>query len=205
MTNSDGSPGQSSGGDSTPRTRQFKGALNGGSRFVHLTLIVLVVVPAVLWLVGRDGDDEAASRVTDVAGELAPDFTVDLFDGSTFTLSEHLSGDGRPVVLNLWASWCIPCREEMPAFDAVARQRDDVLFLGVAVQDTESEARAFAGEVGVGYPLGHDTDGTILEAYPILGLPATRFITSEGMIAEEWFGQLDETTLVALIDRNNSP
>jgi peroxiredoxin len=89
----------------------------------------------------------------------------------------------------------------MPAIDTMARQRPDILFLGIAVQDSESAARTFADEIGVSYPLGHDSDGTILEKYPILGLPATWFITSDGIVAEQWFGQLDETTLQELIDR----
>ncbi|MGH8873186.1 MAG: TlpA family protein disulfide reductase [Acidimicrobiia bacterium] len=165
-----------------------------------MTLLLIVLVPAAVWLL-RTPTLEGSATAGEV-GEAAPDFTIGLFDGTEFTLSMHLAEDGRPVVLNFWASWCIPCRVEMPAIDAVAGQRPDILFIGVAVKDTETAARAFADEVGVGYPLGYDPDGTILEKYPILGLPATWYITSDGMVAEQWFGQLDETTLNELIDRN---
>lgn len=187
--------------DPAPEDQPLAAGSGSSRRFLHLTLIILVVVPAVIWLIGSDHQGDGVPQSGAADGDPAPDFTVDLFDGSTFTLSRHLAEDGRPVVLNFWASWCLPCREEMPAFDAVARKRPDILFLGVAVQDTENAARAFADEIGVAYPLGHDSTGTIVEAYPILGLPATWFITPEGIIAEQWFGQLDETTLKTLIDR----
>ena len=77
-------------------------------------------------------------------GSPAPDFTVELFDGTRFRLSDHLGDDGRPVVLNLWASWCLPCRAEMPELDEAARAHPEVLFLGVAVDDTRRAAEAFA-------------------------------------------------------------
>ncbi|MGH3650086.1 MAG: TlpA family protein disulfide reductase [Acidimicrobiia bacterium] len=165
-----------------------------------MTLLLIIVVPAAVWLLRPQTPEQSATGSE--AGETAPDFTVGLFDGTMFTLSSHLADDGRPVVLNFWASWCVPCRVEMPAIDTVARQRPDILFLGVAVQDTETAAQAFADEIGVGYPLGYDRDGTILDRYPILGLPATWYITGDGMVAEQWFGQLDETTLTEFIDRN---
>lgn len=171
-------------------------------RLLHATLLLIVAIPAAIWLLRPtlEAEDVASGREV---GEPAPDFTVELFDGEVFTLSTHLAQSGTPVVLNFWASWCVPCRVEMPAIDAVADSRPDILFLGIAVQDSETAARDFADEVGVTYPLGSDTDGSILEDYPILGLPATWFITSDGMIAEQWFGQLDETTLEDLIDQHS--
>lgn len=171
-------------------------------RLLHAMLLLIVVIPAAIWLLrpAPEAEDVVSGREV---GEPAPDFTVELFDGGVFSLNSHLAESGTPVVLNFWASWCVPCRVEMPAIDAVADSRPDILFLGIAVQDSETAARDFADEVGVGYPLGYDTDGTILEDYPILGLPATWFITSDGMIAEQWFGQLDETTLEDLIDQHS--
>jgi cytochrome c biogenesis protein CcmG/thiol:disulfide interchange protein DsbE len=180
-----------------------------GSRLVssrlllHVTLVLIVVMPAMAWLLRPTPQAQHAVSTGREVGETAPDFTVELFDGTEFTLSAHLAENSTPVLLNFWASWCVPCRVEMPAIDAVARQRPEILFLGIAVQDTETAARGFADEVSVSYPLGHDSDGTILEKYPILGLPATWFITADGMVAEQWFGQLDETTLEELIERHH--
>lgn len=173
-------------------------------RFLHLTLILLVAVPTVVWLLGSVGEDDEIPLPGREVGAMAPDFALTLFDGTSFALNRHLAEDRRPVVLNFWASWCVPCREEMPAFDAVARRRAEIFFLGVAVQDAEPAARVFAEEVRVSYALGHDADGAILKEYPILGLPATWFITADGALAEQWFGQLDENRLEGLIDQHLS-
>lgn len=174
-------------------------------RLMHVALTLIVVVPATIWLCRPQAPSDDPGLGNQEVGEVAPAFSLELFDGGDFDLSTHLADDQRPVVLNLWASWCIPCREEMPDIDAVAQHRPEVLFVGVAVQDSETAARAFADEVDVGYPLGHDSDGMVLEEYPILGLPATFFITADGLIAEQFFGQLDETTLEELIVENLRP
>ncbi len=131
--------------------------------------------------------------------DAAPDFTVRLLDGSTFTLSEHLSTDGRPVVLNFWASWCAPCRAEMPDFDEVANEKPGLLVLGIAVQDSESNAREFAEEVAVGYPLGIDSGETVAASYRYLGLPATWLIAADGTIARQVNGQIDADALREMV------
>ncbi|MGH9051645.1 MAG: TlpA family protein disulfide reductase [Acidimicrobiia bacterium] len=179
----------------------FDGAGMVGRRILHLTLLLILVVPLVVWLTrsASSEDPRVGGREVD---EPAPDFTLQLFDDSTFDLSDHLQRDGRPVVMNFWASWCMPCREEMPALDAVARRHPEVYLLGVAVQDTETNARTFAEEVAVSYPLGLDADGTVAGLYPILGLPTTWFITSDGMIASSWAGILDQTKLEFLIEEH---
>ena len=169
-------------------------------RLLHVVALIVIAAPLLFWLISIKPSDGSPGFLSG-RGEQAPDFTLTLFDGTSFSLSQHLATDGRPVVMNFWASWCVPCREEMPAFDAVARRRSDVLFLGVAIRDNEQEARRFAAEVDVGYPLGIDTDGAILEQYPILGLPTTWFITPDGRIAASWAGQLDEEKLERLIDQ----
>lgn len=168
-------------------------------RFLHLALALMLVIPALLWLLRPPSTGEGEFLGSAEIDEVAPDFTLDLFDGSSFTLTDHLSRDGRSIVMNLWASWCVPCREEMPALDAVARRHPEILMLGVAVQDTEAAAREFAQEVAVSYPLGPDDDGILVELYPTLGLPTTWFITSDGMVAARWTGQLDEDLVEDLI------
>ncbi len=130
----------------------------------------------------------------------APDFTVTPFDGAPFSLAEHLATDGRPVVLNLWASWCAPCRAEMPAFDEAAALNPDVVFIGVAVQDSEADAAAFAEEIGVSYLLAFDEGDVVVDAYPALGLPATFFIGTDGGIAERHFGPLTVESMQTEID-----
>ena len=169
---------------------------------LHLLALVIVAAPLVLLLNGSETSTDPSERLAAEPGGHAPDFSLTLFDGTNFTLSRHLAEDGKPVVMNFWASWCVPCREEMPTFDSVAQRRPDVLILGVAVQDTDDEARALAAEIGVGYPLGFDAEGKILELYPILGLPTTWFITADGRIASIRAGQLDQDELERLIDQH---
>ncbi|MGH8926017.1 MAG: TlpA family protein disulfide reductase [Acidimicrobiia bacterium] len=175
--------------------------IRSSRRLLHILGLVVVAASVLFWLISIDPSSDSSLGFSSGRGDPAPDFTLTLFDGTRFSLSQHLETDGRPVVLNFWASWCGPCREEMPAFDVVARRRPDVLFVGVAIRDSEPEARAFAAETGVGYPLGIDSSGEILERYPILGLPTTWFITSDGRIAASWAGQLNEKELERLIDQ----
>lgn len=170
-------------------------------RLLHVALLFVLVLPAAIWLARDSPPTGDAVPGEAQIEEPAPDFTLVLFNGTRFSLSDHLERDGRPIVLNFWASWCVPCREEMPDFDAVARRHPELLFLGVAVQDTETAAREFAEEVAVSYPLGIDIDGEIAGLYPILGLPTTWFITTDGSIAAQYAGQLREDSLESLIEK----
>ncbi|MDH5371826.1 MAG: TlpA family protein disulfide reductase [Acidimicrobiia bacterium] len=136
-----------------------------------------------------------------LAGTLASDFDLELLSGETFDLSDHFANDGRPVVLNFWASWCPPCRAEMPDFDRVAAERQDILIVGIAVEDDPTAAREFGTEIGVSYPLGIDTTGTIAGKFPYLGLPTTWFINGDGIIIRQWTGLI---TYDDLLDRINA-
>lgn len=132
-------------------------------------------------------------------GDAAPDFTIELLDGTTFSLSGHLATDGRPVLLNLWASWCNPCREEMPALDAASRAHPDVYFLGIAVEDDPLAAEAFAAEVAVSYPLGIDESERVGLLYPSPGLPTTFLISTDGVIVRTVYGRLDQADIEEML------
>lgn len=134
-----------------------------------------------------------------LAGQAAPDLQLTLFDGTPFSLAEHFARDGRPVMLNFWASWCAPCRAEMPEFDALSRAKPELLVLGVAVQDTEAEARAFAESLSISYPLAHDPDGEAESAYPFLGLPTTWLIHGDGVIVRQIQGIVNGEFLEQLL------
>lgn len=200
-TTSDDPPVGAPGENDDDETSPFDESRLPGRRLLHIALLFVLVGPALIWLVRPSTPSDTAPGAV-LVDEPAPDFTLDLFDGTRFALSDHLATDGRPVVMNFWASWCVPCREEMPAFDAVARRHPEVLFIGVVVQDIEAAARQFAEEVAVSYPLGLDEDGVILERYPTLGLPTTWFITSDGVIAAQRVGELDEDSLESLIEEH---
>ena len=98
--------------------------------------------------------------------------------GGQLTLADF---EGKVVVLNFWASWCPPCRWEMPAFEAIYREfkDQDVVFVGIAVSDFEEDAMAFAELVDVSYPLAMDT-GELARQYRVLSLPTTFLLDRHG-------------------------
>jgi len=103
---------------------------------------------------------------------------------------------GRPVVLNFWASWCVPCRREMPAFEAVARaSRDRVAFVGVNHQDSRDDALRFLRETGVSYRSGFDPAGDVARRYGLYGMPTTVFISADGRIIATRTGEISRTEL----------
>jgi thiol-disulfide isomerase/thioredoxin len=149
-------------------------------------VLVVVVGLVVGWIV--DGDSVAVAEV----GEPAPDFTVEVIDGGSFTLSESR---GRLVVLNFWASWCAPCRAEIPDISAFASAHPDVRVIGVSVEDSEPAAREFAAEIGASYPLALGTQ-QVEDAYPRLGLPATYLIDPDGVVTDIINGIVNEESLI---------
>lgn len=129
----------------------------------------------------------------------AADFTLPLFSGGEITLS---SLRGKPVVINFWASWCPPCREEAPILEKVWRQyrNKEVTFIGVDIQDAEGDARAYIKEFGITYPNGPDIGGRITIDYGVSGIPVTFFVNREGRIVSRWVGAINEPLLVARIE-----
>jgi len=150
---------------------------------------VLLIGLAVAWAIDGTSDSPTAA-----VGEPAPDFTVDLLEGGTFSLSGHLADDGRPLVINLWASWCVPCREEMPDLSAFAGDNPEVAVLGVAVEDRLADARAFAAEIDPIYPLAFGST-EFDDAYPNFGLPVTYFLDEDGDVTDIFNGVLSPETL----------
>ena len=116
-------------------------------------------------------------------GFLAPDFTLDMLDGTKVTLSELR---GKIVLINLWATWCPPCRAEMPALENAYKQYKDsgvvVLGLNVTNQDSEKDIPPFVDEFGLTFPILLDRDGSVSALYQLKGLPTTYFVNREGII-----------------------
>lgn len=116
-------------------------------------------------------------------GAAAPDFTLPTLDEGTITLSDLR---GQVVVINLWTSWCPPCRAEMPALnDVFLKYRDDgliVLAVNSSVQDSRAAAEAFASEYQFDFPILLDLDGTATRTYQLQSLPTTYFVDRRGVI-----------------------
>jgi len=116
-------------------------------------------------------------------GFLAPDFTLDTLEGEKVTLSDLR---GKIVLINLWATWCPPCRAETPALENSYEQYKDsgVVILGVDLtnQDLESDVITFVQEFGLTYPILLDRDGSVSALYQLKGLPTTFFVNREGII-----------------------
>jgi peroxiredoxin len=123
------------------------------------------------------------------AGFAAPDFSLPTPDGETITLSDLR---GRPVIVNLWASWCGPCRAEMPALQRVHEAYQDAGLVLLAVnatpQDSEAAALAFAAEYGLTFPILFDPEGQASRLYELRALPSTYFIRPDGTIEEVVLG-----------------
>jgi cytochrome c biogenesis protein CcmG/thiol:disulfide interchange protein DsbE len=127
-------------------------------------------------------------------GRPAAPFSLGLFDGGRFQLVEHRD---RVVVVNFWASWCVPCREEAPVLEAAwqAHRNKGVLIVGVNVQDSESAARAFIETFGLTFPNGPDPGGRIAIDYGVYGIPETFVIGRDGRIAYKHVGLIGSSTL----------
>lgn len=137
--------------------------------------------------------------------EPAPDFTLpDLLEEETnYTLSGYR---GRPVILNFWASWCVPCRREMPALQATAARYsgDGLLLLGMnqTYLDDVEAARAFVEELGLTFPNTRDENGAVGgDAYQIVGIPTTVFIDREGEVAHIQIGEMSLEQITTYTER----
>ena len=123
-----------------------------------------------------------------------------LADPAATLRSDSLAG--RPVVLNFWASWCPPCRKEMPALATAARQlKGRVAFVGVDTSDDRNAAVAFAAYSQVGYPLGFDPQATVSRNYGVFGLPTTYFVAGGKIVGRET-GGMSQARLHQLLDQN---
>ena len=110
---------------------------------------------------------------------------------------------GRPVVVNFFASWCVPCRRELPAFQAVAdRAGDRVAFLGIDHQDDRKGGLDLLADTGVRFPSGYDPEGKVARAYGLLGMPSTLFVSPDGVLLEAHTGEMSEAQLVRAVERH---
>ncbi len=143
--------------------------------------------------------DFVATPIAD--GRPAPSFSLPLLGGTGTSGPD--AGRGHVLVVNLWASWCGPCRAEAPGIERVweAYRGRGVRFLGVDHEDGNGPALAFARRFGLTYPMVADPSGSVSAEYGSLGIPSTYVITSDGTIAYRFLGRVDPTDLERILDR----
>ncbi len=146
----------------------------------------------------------AKSRQGQLQQGIAPDFTLTGYDGRSVTLSQLR---GKVVIINFWASWCVPCREEAAYLEETWRKYQDqgVVFIGVDYADTEKEARAYIQEFQITYINGPDLGTRISQAYNIKGVPETFYVDKDGQLRGQTIGplkapQLDDKINVLLAE-----
>lgn len=162
-------------------------------------VIVLIIGVVVVSLAINNGPDlikPPPSTVQDLGQ--APDFTIEVLGAGTKSLKDYR---GKPLVVNFWASWCGPCREETPDLVKTSNKYSDrVNFLGIIFQDDESAARQFIKDFGVRYENALDPNGAAARAYKITGIPTTLVIDAKGVLRARWLGVIPPKTLTSYID-----
>ncbi len=139
-------------------------------------------------------------QVGSYAGSIAADFRLPNLDGVETTLE---SQRGKLVMLNFWATWCGPCRSEMPALQKTYESLKDqgLVLLGINVGETREQVKAYAAELHLSFPLLLDSDSKTARSYRVYGLPTTVFVDRKGVILEVAVGALDERTLDSRLKR----
>jgi thiol-disulfide isomerase/thioredoxin len=194
--------------------RQRLLALGGILVIVGVAVVVLIGVG----VLGNQGDAEAVDLLDtpqpdgeeiDVgpeAGKLAPDFEISDFEGERHRLSEYR---GKVVYVNFWATWCVPCQQELPEVDVLEREyADDLVVITVNRRESQDDAEAFFENVpnlqggnGVDFAVnGLDPDDTLYDAYRGLGMPTSIFIDGNGVITQRSDGLIQLEDMRAAVE-----
>lgn len=148
-----------------------------------LSSVLLAGTPA-----KKAADDESTRTLNAMSKPFpAPDFTLKGEDGTIYRLSDYR---GKVVILNFWATWCPPCRYEMPALErAWQKLKDkDVVILAIDMGESEETIWEFTGIYAVTFPIPLDRDGSVTAKYPVIGLPTTFVVDPRGMVTHRSVG-----------------
>lgn len=160
--------------------------------------ISLLVLLCVSLLVSACGQPPKVAKI----GETAPDFTLVDIKGKTWTLSEL---KGKVVFVNFWATWCPPCREEMPSMQRLVSMmpEDKFTMLAILNKDDPAQAGIFAAKLGVTMPILDDQKNTVGPKYGLTGVPETFIVDKEGILREKYIGpaQWDSPGVVQMLMR----
>lgn len=171
---------------------------------VAVGLVALLFVLLAWTLLTNEGGDLAAAAARGERPQ-APDFTLERLDREGELRLSSL--EGKAVVLNVWASWCIPCKEEAPFLEQVWRQnrKRGLVVVGLDAKDFRSDARRFAQRFGLTFPIVYDGPGDTLGGYGVTGFPETFVLDRRGTVVEAFAGavnaEADRARLRAAIRR----
>lgn len=159
-------------------------------------LIAMATIGILIWLAVmiKAGLDFTSGKSQAQEDHPEIDFSVKDLSGATISLS---SLRGKVVLVNFWATWCSPCKEEMPLLQAYydAHKEDDFVLVGVNVSDDVEDAQAFIDQYGYTFPIWSDPPGNVLIQLNMNGLPASLVIDAQGRLIKRWIGPLAQEDL----------
>jgi thiol-disulfide isomerase/thioredoxin len=170
-------------------------------RFALLSVGVVAFV-AIFAAAGYSGAVVAPAAITEAAaqetiGTSAPDFSLPGLDGANVSLAQL---KGKPTVINFWATWCPPCKEELPELQQSYRQNGRrVNFLAISVKEERETVSAFVESETLQLPVALDTDGAVADDFLVRGLPTTVFLNADGVITARHLGGVTAESLDAYL------
>ena len=172
------------------------------SRLPRWWLVVAAILPlalsAILVLAWAGGAGLLTPSLR--VGDRAPDFSLADLDGEPVHLADYA---GRPVIVNFWASWCVPCVEEFPLLAAALDEHADVglVVIGIVYRDRSEAARAFADQMAADWPLAMDPGEAVARAYGVYGPPESWLIAPDGTVFSRQIGPYSAEELEAQLDQ----
>jgi len=189
----------------TPFPRPPLGAL----RNILATIVVGLIIAGLVWFFDRPGGGFGASRSVTVtaaatgpaprAGREAPDFRVRALDGTFLQLSDFR---GRPVWINFWATWCPPCRAEMPDIQEVYEENVDrgLVIIALSIGERAGTVRDYVERTGLTFAIGLDQDTAAAARYRIVGIPTHFFVDRDGVLRDWRIGSMSKKTMEQKVD-----
>lgn len=166
-------------------------------KIVAAVILITLLTVAIVQAMDKKAEPEQLSQETAnvkglTIGVKAPDFELKTLSGETVKLSDL---KGKKVMLNFWATWCPPCKAEMPAMEKFHKEAgDEIVILAVNI-DPHLDVKAFVDENAITFPIPLDEEDKVNETYQVLSIPTTYFIDSNGNIGNKYIGAMNYETM----------
>lgn len=174
----------------------------------HIVLaILLAIIVASTAIIGFKNPKYTANAIKSEnvgtsIGEFAPDFELESIAGGKTKLSDF---KGKAVILNFWASWCPPCKEEMPLFENIYRSDSNIAVIGVNLQENRKNVADFIKKFDISFPILLDPNSEVKGLYNVFTQPVTYFIDKDGKIIDKKFGPLTKEEINEKVDKLLKP